>query len=268
MVTVDTCKFAHRSVTLSDIVFLRVIGIGTGGAHRVYFNSLKYIRSTFPRPCVVTEIGVPNVKNERDHELLVEAHMRALERNLLSFAWWHYAPHNCAQHGDHWNDENFSIVTRSRSERVEQDDRGCGGSSVAWRIERILARPVVSRVAGTPTSFSFSSTTSSLHFEYFASQRLALRGCETVIELPQVHYPTAEQAAVDVEHVSVPSRKTHRQSRSARGLPEIEHALCSVPISATNATLGMLVAVHIKCHFAADGMESDALVRVSVSRLG
>ena len=98
-------------------------------------------------PNLLGEFGLPFDLNKRKayktgdyslHEKALSLYYNAIDKNLLSSTIWNYTADNTNEDGDHWNDEDLSIVS--------------GGKP---RAEKGWLRPYPMATAGIPLKFSW-----------------------------------------------------------------------------------------------------------------
>ncbi|KAF9521115.1 glycoside hydrolase family 5 protein [Hydnum rufescens UP504] len=134
-------------------------------------------------PVIIGECGVPMDLNKEDafrtgdfswHERMMDAMIRALERNLIGFTLWTYNPENHDISGDFWNGENFSWFSQSRARRRQSSDLTPNVSLAQTEVSldegaRLLSavvRPYPAKVAGIPLSFDYETRTGCFKFRY------------------------------------------------------------------------------------------------------
>ena len=152
-------------------------------------------------PCLIGEIGIPfdmkandayETGNYTDQILALDASLRAVEANLLSYCIWNYCPDNVNSHGDQWNGEDLSIYspmakTASSSARPRNLDPNLyqqlymGGRALETAI-----RPYPKRTSGVPKSLRYDYYKDSrFRYEYTAAGSGSM---PTVIYFPRLHY--------------------------------------------------------------------------------
>jgi hypothetical protein len=146
-------------------------------------------------PTIIGEVGIPfDMKNKRAYQTgdfslqirALDATMRALEANLVSFTLWNYTADNNNERGDQWNDEDLSIF--SRDQQIGSGDIYDGG-----RALRAAVRPYVRKVAGKPLRMSFYIKRRVFEFEF---QHDASVTAYTELFIPHYQYPVGFQVAV------------------------------------------------------------------------
>lgn len=80
--------------------------------------------------------------------------LRCLERNMLSFTLWCYAPDNTNKDGDQWNGEDLSIYCTDQSIGLDKKDPYFIYDGL--RAARAFVRPYAQRIAGTPIENRFN----------------------------------------------------------------------------------------------------------------
>jgi len=109
-------------------------------------------------PCLLGEFGIPyDLQGKKayrtgNYRLQINALQRsfqAVEANLLDYTLWNYTPDNTNQHGDLWNDEDFSIY--SPDQRSNPRDINSGG-----RALEAVVRPYPVATAGELLEASFN----------------------------------------------------------------------------------------------------------------
>jgi len=146
-------------------------------------------------PTIIGEIGLPfdlddkrayRDKDFSSHEQAMDAYIRALDENLLSFTLWNYTADNTHARGDQWNDEDLSIF--SRDDRDDPSDIHSGG-----RALKAVARPYGRRIAGRPERMHFDMT--SRVFELVYSHDPEAQG-PTEVFVPNYQYPSGYRVEI------------------------------------------------------------------------
>lgn len=156
-------------------------------------------------PIVIGEVGIPFDINgrkalmtgnyDKQRELL-HALISAMEDNFVGFTLWNYNPTNTIEHGDGWNDEDFSIVTCAkvadyRNKHHEGEELYNGG-----RCLDVVIRPYAVKVAGEPLRSEWDPRTLRFEFEWqssaTASEHTSDKHRLTEIFLPGYHYGAHE----------------------------------------------------------------------------
>jgi hypothetical protein len=146
-------------------------------------------------PTIIGEVGIPfDMKNKRafrtgDFSLQVkalDATMRALEANLVSFTLWNYTADNNNERGDQWNDEDLSIFSRDQQ-------TGSGDIHDGGRALRAAVRPYARKVAGKPLRMSFDIKRRVFAFEF---QHDASVTASTELYIPHYQYPAGFHVTV------------------------------------------------------------------------
>jgi len=121
-------------------------------------------------PCLLAEFGLPfdlnNVKAYKTgdyslHEEALSLYYDGIDENLLSSTIWNYTSDNNNEDGDHWNNEDLSIVSigsKSGSQSSSCEPRAAGG----W------LRPYPMATAGIPLKFTWDRKKVSLYFRFRA----------------------------------------------------------------------------------------------------
>lgn len=165
-------------------------------------------------PTLIGEVGIPfDMKNQKayrtgDFSLQVkalDASMRALEANLLSFTLWNYTADNTNERGDMWNDEDLSIF--SRDQQADPEDISSGGRALEAAV-----RPYARKIAGEPLRMSFDVKQRLFDFEFRHDPTVT---APTEIFVPNTQYPDGYE--VDL------SDGTYRVDREALTLT-VHHA--------------------------------------------
>lgn len=189
---------------------------GTSGLRKNYTTQLRNIATHADKllgalPTLIGEIGIPYDINGRqafvtgDYDSQREcmhALVAAMEDNLLHYTLWNYNPNNTNEHGDGWNDEDFSVVTT-----VKPRDGNAVGTALDYRNKLheddelyasarcadVFIRPYAVKVAGVTTRSSWDPRTLRFEVDWKSStvsdsaspQSLART---TEIFLPDYHY--------------------------------------------------------------------------------
>lgn len=157
-------------------------------------------------PIVIGEVGIPFDINgrralatgnyDKQRELL-HALISAMEDNMVGFTLWNYNPTNTAEHGDGWNDEDFSIITCTnvadyRNKLHEGDELYHGA-----RCLDVVIRPYAVKVAGEPLRSDWDPRTLRFEFDWQtratpADEQTDDKHRLTEIFLPAYHYGAHE----------------------------------------------------------------------------
>ena len=146
-------------------------------------------------PTLIGEVGIPfDMKGKISYrtgdfplqERALDASLKALEANLLSYTLWNYTADNDNVHGDQWNGEVLSIF--SPDQRSDPTDINSGG-----RALRSLLRPCARAVAGEPLRMSFDSKRSVFTLEFRHDPSIQ---APTEIFVPGYHYGQGLQVLV------------------------------------------------------------------------
>jgi len=137
-------------------------------------------------PCLLGEFGLPfdldNKKAFRTgdysaHEEALSLYYDGIDENLLSSTIWNYSSDNNNEKGDHWNDEDLSIVANG-------EGRAIGG----W------LRPYPMATAGIPLKFKWDRKNKSLLFLFRADPAIA---APTELFLPSRYFSEKPVIAVN-----------------------------------------------------------------------
>jgi len=139
-------------------------------------------------PTLVGEVGIPFDMGKKkafqtgDFSLqarALDATIRALEENLVSFTLWNYAADNTNERGDLWNDEDLSIF--SRDQQIGSGDIHDGGRALEAAV-----RPYARKVAGRPLRMSFDMERRVFEFEFEHDVEVT---APTELFIPNYQYP-------------------------------------------------------------------------------
>jgi hypothetical protein len=112
-------------------------------------------------PTVIAETGIPynmgqkSAYQDGDFSAQISAMddtLQALEANAVSFTLWNYTADNTNQHGDLWNEEDFSIFCRDQ-------DSGTGDIHDGGRALQAVLRPYVHKTPGKLLRMFFNINT-------------------------------------------------------------------------------------------------------------
>jgi hypothetical protein len=146
-------------------------------------------------PTLIGEVGVPfDLQKKRAYRTgdfsmqikALDATMSALEKNLACFTLWNYTADNTNEHGDQWNDEDFSIF--SRDQQLRTGDVYDGGRGI-----RAVVRPYAASIPGEPLSMSFDIKTRCFHFTFRCDPEIR---APLVVFIPAYHYPKGTKVQV------------------------------------------------------------------------
>ena len=168
-------------------------------------------------PTLIGEVGIPfDMKNKRayrtgDFSLQVkalDATVRALEANLVSFTLWNYTADNTNARGDQWNDEDLSIF--SRDQQTGNGDVHDGGRALEAAV-----RPYARKVAGRPLRMSFDIKRKLFVFEFRPDAGIE---APTEIFVPNYQYPDGYTVQVTNGTYDIDEESQTLIYRSAGGL--------------------------------------------------
>lgn len=165
---------------------------GPGRVQRAFNAQLARVKAASEEmgdiPTLIGEIGIPfdmakkKAYRTGDFSLQVkamDASMRALEANLLSFTLWNYTADNSNARGDQWNDEDLSIF--SRDQQTDPKDVHSGG-----RALKAIVRPYARAVAGEPLHVAFDYKRGTFDFEFRHDPAVNM---PTEVFVPNYQYP-------------------------------------------------------------------------------
>ncbi|KAF7561230.1 hypothetical protein G7046_g2932 [Stylonectria norvegica] len=194
-------------------------------------------------PMIIGEVGIPFDINgslafttgcyDKQRELM-HALISAMEDNFIGFTLWNYNPHNGIEHGDGWNNEDFSLLNGDeiedggalrpdyRNHLHEKDELYRGG-----RVLDVVIRPYAVKIAGNPVRSTWDCDTLRYEFEWTTKGSTAegvkdipSKSQVTEIFIPHYHYG-AHTISVDLsdgDWYYYPLRQTmfvwHRQHQN------------------------------------------------------
>jgi hypothetical protein len=169
--------------------------LGKKNVQKMFIRQLARIQRMAPgRPTVIGEFGLSFDLNDRagfriwkkhpekawrKHIQALSMYYNAMDANLLHSMLWNYTADNDNQWGDQWNQEDFSIF--SRTQQTDPDDINSGGRAIEG-----FCRPHFVAVAGTPLAMTFSQKKKVFRFEFLSDPNLSL---PTLLYIPEIHYP-------------------------------------------------------------------------------
>lgn len=185
----------------------RALYFGPTGLRKNYAGQLRNLvhhakEFLGPVPIVIGEVGIPfDINNQKAFKTgdftkqrqLLHSLIAAMEDNQLGFTLWNYNPSNTAEHGDGWNDEDFSIITshpykpdtHNKAHEEHELYRSC-------RCLDVAIRPYAVKVAGKPIRSDWDPRTLHFEFEWEGTNVLApdTEGKRRLTEifLPSYHY--------------------------------------------------------------------------------
>lgn len=146
-------------------------------------------------PTLVGECGIPfdlNGKQAyrtgdfRRQIQALDATLQAMEENLLNVAVWNYTADNTNEHGDQWNEEDFSLF--SRDQQKDPQDIHSGGRALEAAV-----RPYPLRVAGEMLKLRFDPFSGRFEFEFRSDPHIH---APTEIFVPRLQYPKGSRVWV------------------------------------------------------------------------
>ena len=189
----------------------RKIHLGSGRVRQCFADQIAGILRQSDEhmdhsPTLIGEVGVPfdlqgkgayRTGNFSMQIHALDATLGALERNLANFAWWNYTADNTNEHGDQWNEEDFSIFSRDQQ-------HGTGDIYDGGRGLQALIRPYALKIPGEPLSMSFDIKTK--HFQFTFRSDPAIKAPLEVF-VPTYHYPKGAKHHVTKGRVEVDPEK-------------------------------------------------------------
>ena len=151
-------------------------------------------------PTLIGEVGIPfDMERKRAYRTgdfsrqtqAMDATMRALERNLVSFTLWNYNPVNTNLRGDLWNDEDLSIFSRDQqqaSRRGSAHRIDAGG-----RALKAVVRPHARKIAGKPLHMGFDMRRRRFRLRFRHDPTVT---APTEIYVPAYQYPTGARVLI------------------------------------------------------------------------
>lgn len=139
-------------------------------------------------PTVIAETGIPYNMGEKSayqdgnfsaQISAMDDTLQALEANAVNFTLWNYTADNTNQHGDQWNEEDFSIFCRDQ-------DSGSGDIHDGGRALQAVLRPYVYKTPGKLLRMSFNIGTKvfTCSFDWDAEIRAPVE-----LFVPEFQYP-------------------------------------------------------------------------------
>lgn len=139
-------------------------------------------------PVLVGETGIAfdldakkayRTNNFRSQIRAMDRTLHAFDENLLSYMLWNYTSDNTNEHGDMWNDEDFSIFSRDQQDNPK--DIYSGGRA----LEAII-RPYAKATAGEPLCMSFDIEKKVFEYTFRHDPTISE---PTLIFVPEYQYP-------------------------------------------------------------------------------
>ena len=130
-------------------------------------------------PCLLGEFGIPFDLNRKTayksgdyrlHEHALSRYYDGIDENLLSSTIWNYTADNTHEEGDHWNSEDFSIVTSAFGTPASQT--GTGRREIIERAARGWLRPYPMATAGIPLKFNWNRKEAVFFFLFSADSEI------------------------------------------------------------------------------------------------
>ncbi len=139
-------------------------------------------------PLLVGEVGIPfdmqGGRAYRSGDFSMQVHtldatMRALEENFVSFTLWNYTADNTNTRGDQWNGEDLSLFSRDQAS-------GSGLSEDGGRALDAALRPYPAKIAGKPLRMKFDIRKRIFEFSFQHDSQVR---SPTQIFIPRHQYP-------------------------------------------------------------------------------
>lgn len=174
--------------------------VGRGNIRRRFAEELAGYRRAAQvnlrnAPVLIGEVGIPfdldrkrayRTGDFRQQEMALDRSLEALEANLLSATLWNYTSDNSNDHGDQWNDEDFSFF--SRDQLTQKADLDSGG-----RALDALVRPYPMAVAGDPLRMSYNRRSGVFEFEFRHEPEVAE---PTICFVPRRSFPDGNRVTI------------------------------------------------------------------------
>jgi len=148
-------------------------------------------------PAIIAETGIPfDMGGKRAYRSgrftqqiqALDATMCAIEANCASVMLWNYTSDNSNEHGDQWNDEDFSIFS------IDQK-LGTGTLDDGGRALEAAVRPYPMAVPGTLLSLSFDVKTRTFSCSFYLDTEIS---APAEFYIPDVHY--ADGCVIEAPH--------------------------------------------------------------------
>jgi hypothetical protein len=248
-------------------MFSRKPVLGPGRVRRAFVDQIARLIKVSQEqmsgaPTLIGEVGIPfDLKGKQayrtgDFALQVralDATMRALEANVVSFTLWNYTADNTNARGDQWNDEDFSLFSRDQQ-------TGSGDPYDGGRALEAAVRPYARKVAGKPLHMAFDIQRRVFEFEF---QHQAHVTAPTELFVPNYQYPHGygvavsdgeyeiDRAAQTLTYHHGPAQAQHRITLWDKRLGSLEQVQRATrreqQIKAFLVTSGIVTAVAVLC---------------------
>lgn len=208
---------AHASMSVNvqglarGMFVLNALYFGAHGLRKNYKTQLRNLVQHAEEflgrvPILIGEVGIPFDINGREafitgnydkQRKLMHALISAMEDNFVGFTLWNYNPTNTMEHGDGWNDEDFSIVTCEENavdyrNKPYEDDELYRGT----RCLDVVIRPYAVKIAGEPMKSHWDPRTLQYELEWQSTatidEHMGHKRRLTEVFLPDYHYKTHE----------------------------------------------------------------------------
>ena len=180
------------------------IVFGKGAVQRSFIDQVGRLKALSAErlgnvPSLIGEIGIPYDMNNGSgfrhgdfsvHEAAIDASMRALEENLLSFTWWNYTADNSNARGDSWNGEDLSIYSADQRKDPQNPDSGGRGLGA-------FVRPYAYATAGRPLRMQFNRHSGEFSYSFRHDAGIT---AATEFYIPALQYPQGCEIQVSDGH--------------------------------------------------------------------
>ncbi|WP_162627844.1 cellulase family glycosylhydrolase [Mycolicibacterium setense] len=181
-VRLGTVHDPNSALSFHDYAFLNLGGLVLPFVNVIANTAADYAKA-HNIPAIMTEFGSSSNPSSLNQT------MAPADQHLLSWTEWSYA------------NTTYRGVDGTVEWLVDDPSKPLEGDNVNWDNLKILTRPYAQTTAGTPQSMSYNENDGTFKFSYTTDrvdgQGRFAPGSETIISVPDVHYPNGYTVSVE-----------------------------------------------------------------------
>ncbi len=181
-VRLGTVHDPNSALSFHDYAFVNLGGLVLPFVNVIANTAADYAKA-HNIPAIMTEFGSSSNPSSLNQT------MAPADQHLLSWTEWSYA------------NTTYRGVDGTVEWLVDDPSKPLEGDNVNWDNLKILTRPYAQTIAGTPQSMSYNENDGTFKFSYTTDrvdgQGRFAPGSETIISVPDVHYPNGYTVSVE-----------------------------------------------------------------------
>ncbi|ORX15457.1 MULTISPECIES: cellulase family glycosylhydrolase [Mycolicibacterium] len=181
-VRLGTVHDSNSALSFHNYAFLNLGGVVLPFVNVIANSAVDYAKA-HNIPAIMTEFGSSSNPSSLNQT------MAPADQHMLSWTEWSYA------------NTTYLGVDGTVEWLVDDPSKPLEGDNVNWDNLKILTRPYAQTVAGTPQSMSYDEENGNFTFNYTTDrvdgQGRFAPGSETIISVPEVHYPNGYTVTVE-----------------------------------------------------------------------